>query len=115
MKKILVIIKSNFLNNLSCIEGLRIALGLSLSKNVTVSVLLWGEGVYFVLKNNPAIVDMPDIDQSFELLEASNVDVMADSGSLERQEISIQREFVTPVSHDKVLQKIGCADAVLSF
>ncbi|MHB8369669.1 MAG: hypothetical protein ACYDBP_08260 [Leptospirales bacterium] len=97
-------------------EGLRMALGFSVSHR-PVTLLLLGEGVRILLPANPRLLGLPgELTEVVPLLRELGVTVLAEGGALDN--LFFDRpipDFVRPVSMEDLPRLLEEAEIVLPF
>lgn len=115
-KHVLFVYSASPTTHLRFFEGLRMALGFSVSHR-PVTLLLLGEGVRVLMPLNPSVLGLPgEITEVIPLLRELGVKVCAESQALDS--FFLDRpfpDFVLPVSGSEVSGLLSEAEIVLPF
>lgn len=114
MKKVVVLIRSSPFNTIKASEAIRLALGLTLSKN-QVFVIMLDEGVWNAKDIRPKDIKRPEVSQFLELYSACKIKQMVDSLSLDERNITDIRNDVESIDRQEVLSRLTEADVVIPF
>jgi sulfur relay (sulfurtransferase) DsrF/TusC family protein len=115
-KHVLFLFSASPTAHLRFFEGLRMALGFSVSHR-PVTLLLLGEGVRILLPSAPRLLGLPgELTEVVPLLRELGVPVLAETGALDT--LFFDRpfpDFVSPVSNEDLPRLLFEAEIVLPF
>ena len=114
MKKVVVLIRSNPVTTVKVSEGLRVALGLTLSEN-QITVLYMDEGARATRELQPVQVGQDNLAHSLELFEACNIRQVVDEESLKTYRVEKVREDVQSITRGEALELLNQAQEVIPF
>ncbi|MDA8111484.1 MAG: DsrE family protein [Nitrospiraceae bacterium] len=115
-KNVVFLLESSPTAHLRFFEGLRMALGFSVSHR-PVTLLLMGEGVRILLPISPRLLGLPpEIVEVIPLLKELGVHVIALDSDLDY--FFLDRpvpDFVVPVGKERIAELVSSADIVIPF